>query len=359
MLDKRQASTVHHRDQVQNAPLQWDVGDIRAPHVVRPRDHPVSRVRLRRPGALEDRVQLQHQEQAAHPDRVALPAEPALHLPRAGERRLQKLRVNRPHQGLCCNFRAATSGWTTFGKHRTGSPIMPSDNPFKWRQFEPALILQCVRWYLRYALSYRDLEDMMRERGLCVDHTTIYRWVQRYAPEIDKRCRPFLRRTNDSYRIDETYVRVAGAWTYLYRGVDSNGDTLDFLLRATRDRKAAIAFFRKTLGAAHTTPPRVVTVDKNPAYPVAFEAVRHEGLVRPRSNLRQCKYLNNIIEQDHRFIKRRTRPMLGFKRFTTAWRTLRGIEIMHALRKGQARWMAKGDVVGQTQLIHKVFGLAA
>ena len=260
---------------------------------------------------------------------------------------------------LCCNFRAATSGWTTFGKHRTGSPIMPSDNPFKWRQFEPSLILQCVRWYLRYALSYRDLEDMMRERGLCVDHTTIYRWVQRYAPEIDKRCRPFLRRTNDSYRIDETYVRVAGAWTYLYRGVDSNGDTLDFLLRATRDRKAAIAFFRKTLGAAHTTPPRVVTVDKNPAYPVAFEAVRHEGLVRPRSNLRQCKYLNNILEQDHRFIKRRTRPMLGFKRFTTAWRTLRGIEIMHALRKGQARWMAKGDVVGQTQLIHKVFGLAA
>ena len=238
-------------------------------------------------------------------------------------------------------------------------PIMPSDNPFKWRQFEPALILQCVRWYLRYALSYRDLEDMMRERGLCVDHTTICRWVQRYAPEIDKRCRPFLRRTNDSYRIDETYVRVAGAWTYLYRGVDSNGDTLDFLLRATRDRKAAIAFFRKTLGAAHTTSPRVVTVDKNPAYPVAFEAVRHEGLVRPRSNLRQCKYLNNIIEQDHRFIKRRTRPMLGFKRFTTAWRTLRGIEIMHALRKGQARWMAKGDVVGQTQLIHKVFGLAA
>ena len=114
---------------------------------------------------------------------------------------------------LCCNFRAATSGWTTFGKHRTGSPIMPSDNPFKWRQFEPALILQGVRWYLRYALSYRDLEDMMRERGLCVDHTTIYRWVQRYAPEIDKRCRPFLRRTNDSYRIDETYVRVAGAWT--------------------------------------------------------------------------------------------------------------------------------------------------
>ena len=97
--------------------------------------------------------------------------------------------------------------------------------------------LLCVRWYLRYAVRYRDLEEMMRERGLCVDHTTIYRWVQRYAPEIDKRCRPFLRRTTDSYRIDETYVRVGGAWRYLYRGVDSTGDTLDFLLRATRDRE--------------------------------------------------------------------------------------------------------------------------
>ena len=267
-------------------------------------------------------------------------------------------RVMASGERFCCNFGPATSGWTVFDNDWTGSPIMPSDNPFKWRQFEPGLILLCVRWYLRYAVSYRDLEEMMRERGLCVDHTTIYRWVQRYAPEIDKRCRPFLRRTTDSYRIDETYVRVGGAWHYLYRGVDSNGDTLDFLLRATRDRNAAIAFFRKTVGASHTTPPRVVNVDKNPAYPIAVEAIKHEGFFRPRSSLRQCKYLNNVIEQDHRFIKRRTRPMLGFKRFTTAWRTVRGIEIMHALRKGQARWMAKGDVVGQTRLIHKVFGLA-
>ena len=198
--------------------------------------------------------------------------------------------------GLCCNFGPATSGWTVFDNDWTGSPIMPSDNPFKWRQFEPGLILLCVRWYLRYAVSYRDLEEMMRERGLCVDHTTIYRWVQRYAPAIDKRCRPFLRRTTDSYRIDETYVRVGGAWHYLYRGVDSNGDTLDFLLRATRDKNAAIAFFRKTVGASHTTPPRVVNVDKNPAYPIAFEAIKHEGFFRPRSSLRQCKYLNNVIE---------------------------------------------------------------
>ena len=149
------------------------------------------------------------------------------------------------------------------------------------------------------------------------------------------------------------------AWKYLYRGVDSNGDTLDFLLRAKRDMTAARAFFRKTLGAPHTTPPRVINVDKNPAYPVAFDAVKEEGLIRKRSYLRQCKYLNNVIEQDHRFIKRRTRPMLGFKGFETAWRALRGIEMMNALRKGQARWIAKGDVVAQTQLIHRVFGLAA
>ena len=235
---------------------------------------------------------------------------------------------------------------------------MHIDSPFKWRQFEPELILLCVRWYLRYALSYRDLEEMMRERGLSVDHTTIYRWVQRYAPEIDKRCRPHLRRTNDSYRIDETYVRVGGAWKYLYRGVDSSGKTLDFLLRSKRDKAAAIAFFRKVLASSHTTSPRVMNVHKNPAYPDSFETVKQEELIRPRSYLRQCKYLNNVIEQDHRFIKRRTRPMLGFKRFHTAWRTLRGIEMMNALRKGQARWIAKGDVAGQTQLIHRVFGLA-
>ena len=153
-------------------------------------------------------------------------------------------------------------------------------------------------------------------------------------------------------------MRVGGAWHYLDRGVDSNGDTLDFLLRATRDRNAAIAFFRKTVGASHTTPPRVVNVDKNPAYPIGARSTKHEGFFRPRSSLRQCTYLNNVIEQDQRCIKRRTRPMLGFKRFTTAWRTVRGIEIMHVLRKGQARWMAKGDVVGQTRLIHKVFRLA-
>jgi transposase-like protein len=161
-----------------------------------------------------------------------------------------------------------------------------------------------VRWYLRYALSYRDLEEMMRERGLSLDHTTLYRWVQAYAPELEKRIRPYLRLTNDSYRVDETYVKIKGEWKYLYRAVDSTGQTIDFMLSAKRDAKAAKRFFRKMLKAASHSSPRVINVDKNPAYPPAVEELKKEGVLSIASQLRKCKYLNNIIEQDHRFIKR-------------------------------------------------------
>ena len=141
---------------------------------------------------------------------------------------------------------------------------------FKWRHFEGDIIVLCVRWYLRYALSYRDLEELMLERGLRVDHTTIFRWVQRYAPELDKRCRPHLKATNDSFRVDETYIKTKKQGHYLYRAVDSAGNTLDFMLSTTRDAKAAERFFRKALRAQHTATPRVITVDKNAAYPPAF-----------------------------------------------------------------------------------------
>src|SRR5215472_8128650 len=147
---------------------------------------------------------------------------------------------------------------------------MAEQHPFKWRHFQSEIILQCVRWYLRYTLSYRDLEEMMQERGLQVDHTTIYRWVQCYAPELEKRCRPHLKVTTDSWRVDETYVKVKGSWLYLYRAVDSAGNTLEFLLSPTRDAAAAKRFFSKALAAAHTCPPRVITVDKNAAYPKAL-----------------------------------------------------------------------------------------
>ena len=126
--------------------------------------------------------------------------------------------------------------------------------------------------YLRYSLSYRDLEEIMLERGLHVDHTTVYRWVQRYAPELKKRCRPHLKACNDSWKEDETYIKIKNVWVYLYRAVDSEGNTLDFWLSSTRDGEAAKRFFLKTLAAAHTNSPRVINVDKNVAYPKALTA---------------------------------------------------------------------------------------
>jgi transposase-like protein len=193
------------------------------------------------------------------------------------------------------------------------------ENPFKWRHYEPEIILLCVRWYLRYSLSYRDLEEMMAERGLHVDHTTIYRWVQRYAPELEKRVRPHLRQTNDSWRVDETYIKVHGDWYYLYRAVDSVGNTLDFVLSPTRDAGAAEYFFRKLLADAHVAVPRVINVDGNAAYPVAFQTLQAAGDLEPECELRPVKYLNNIVEQDHRFLKRRVKPGLGFAWYRTGF----------------------------------------
>jgi transposase, IS6 family len=231
--------------------------------------------------------------------------------------------------------------------------------PFKWRHFEAEIILLCLRWYLRYSLSYRDLEETMLERGLHVDHTTIYRWVQRYAPELDRRCRPHLHTTTDSWRVDETYVKVKGVWMYLYRAVDSAGNTLEFLLSATRDAQAAKRFFLKALTAPHTVTPRVITVDKNPSYPKALSELKEGGSVPPLSELRQVKYLNNLVEQDHRFIKRLVKPGLGFFSGETAWRTLQGYETMHMIRKGQVKGVAKGCITRQVRFIASLFGAAA
>jgi IS6 family transposase len=205
---------------------------------------------------------------------------------------------------------------------------MSDPSLFKWRHFEADMILCAVRWYLRYALSYRDVEELLRERGVTVDHTTIFHWVQRYAPELDKRCRPQLKAANDSYRVDETYIKIKRQWYYLYRAVDSTGATLDFMLSPTRDAEAAERFFRQVLQASHTLTPRVITVDKNAAYPPAFEALQQERLLPETCLLKQCKYLNNIIEQDHRLVKRRVNPGLGFGTFATAQRTIQGYEAM-------------------------------
>ena len=148
---------------------------------------------------------------------------------------------------------------------------MDSSEPFKWRHFKPEIILLNVRWYLRYSLSYQDLEEMMLERGLNVDQTTIFRWVQAYSPEMDKHCRPYLSPTNDSWRVDETYIKIKGVWKYLYRAVDSEGNTLDFMLNDKHNAKAAKRFLKKVLNASHTIAPRVITVEKNATYPPAID----------------------------------------------------------------------------------------
>ena len=235
---------------------------------------------------------------------------------------------------------------------------MNSKQPFKWKHFQGEIILLCVRWYLKYALSYRNLEEIMMERGMSVDHTTIYRWVMIYAPEIEKRSRKYLKPINDSMRVDETYIKVKGKCKYLYRAVDSNGNTIDFMLSAKRDRQAAKRFFKKILKVRHSKQPRVINVDKNAAYPIAVEELRQSGLLSDDCELRQEKYLNNIVEQDHRFPKKLAKYKSYFQLFHTAWRTLRGYEIMNAIRKGQVENINQGDILGQRYFIHTLFGIA-
>ena len=146
---------------------------------------------------------------------------------------------------------------------------------------------------------------------------------------------------------------------YLYRALDSTGQTIEFLLTAKRDAAAAKRFLRRLMNAPGSSTPRVINVDKNPAYPAAVEALKTEGSIPRRVRLRQCKYLNNVIEQDHRTVKKRVRLAKGYGSFDSAWRTLQGIEAVNMIRKGRVRWLAKGDAAGQAHFIAEIFGIAA
>src|SRR5215510_4009371 len=168
--------------------------------------------------------------------------------------------------------------------------------------------------------------------------------------QLNKRCRPYLKPVNKSYRIDETYIKVKGEDKYLYRALDSTGQTIDFLLTAKRDMVAAKRFLRRAIEASGNAMPRVMNVDKNPAYPAAMEALKAEGAVPRRVALRQCKYLNNVIEQDHRTVKKRVWLAKGYGTFQTAWRTLQGIETVHMIRKG--RFGKRG--CGRPRSLHRV-----
>lgn len=202
----------------------------------------------------------------------------------------------------------------------------------KGYRFPRDIILQSVRWYLRYNLSYRDLEEMLEERGVVVDHTSIFRWVQRCTPLLTAAFKGRKAPVGRRWRMDETYVKVRGQDRYLYRAVDKAGDTVDFLLTARRDRDAARRFLEKAMG--QNGRPSLINIDRSGANKAGIADYNDARAKRPIA-VRQCKYLNNVVEQDHRSIKRRIRPMLGFKSFWAARVVLAGIELVHMLRKGQ------------------------
>lgn len=207
---------------------------------------------------------------------------------------------------------------------------------FKGVHYPRSVILHAVFFYLRYAVSYRDLEEIMAERGVIVDHATLNRWVVKFAPLIAAQAQARKRPPAKSWRMDETYIKVKGRWTYLYRAVDRDGQNLDLMLSERRDLAAARRFFKQAIGI-NGVPDRVV-IDKSGANLAGRQAVnvilKFTGNGRT-IEARQVKYLNNILEQDHRFIKRITAPMIGFKAFHSATATIAGIEAAHMIRKKQ------------------------
>ena len=193
------------------------------------------------------------------------------------------------------------------------------------------VMLTCVRGYVSYPLSFRHLEEMMEERGVVLDHATIHRWAIKIVPVLGAVFRRCKRPLGTSWRMDETYIKVRGQWKYLYRAVDKEGKTIDFLLRAKRDKAAATRFFKKAM--RQNGDPEKITMDKSGANKAAMDGINQDRVVS--IEVRQIKYLNNIVEQDHRAVKRITKPMMGFKSFRAARNVLAGIELMHMIRKGQ------------------------
>jgi putative transposase len=214
---------------------------------------------------------------------------------------------------------------------------------FKGRHFDRSVILLCVRWYLAYSLSLRNLEEMMAERGISVDHATIHRWVIRYSPELLKRFNSRKRVVTSKWHIDETYIKVRGRWMYLYRAIDSNGDTVEFWFSERRNLTAAKQFLCKAL-KRHGRPERIV-IDGSPTNREAIlscdttDRLQDHSRRKPKPiRIRQSACLNNRLEQDHRAVKRRVRPMLGFQSVASACAILGGIELIHMMRKQQAKY---------------------
>ena len=216
---------------------------------------------------------------------------------------------------------------------------------FKRHRYPRVVILHAVYLKLRFTLSYRDVEELLSMRGVQVDHSTVQRWVFKFSPEIEKNMHKRKRQVCSSWRMDETYIKVGGKDRYLYRAVDKFGNTVDFLLTKRRMRGSAQLFLRKAIGI--NGKPRVVNIDKSGANKSGIMIINRDLLTERKIRIRQCKYLNNIVEQDHRFIKWRIQQGLGFKEFEPARRTLSGIEIVRMIKKNQ--------LIGQDKTVFKSF----
>jgi putative transposase len=221
---------------------------------------------------------------------------------------------------------------------------------FKGAHFPQEIILTAVRWYVAYPLSTRHVEELMHERGVHVDHSTINRWVIKYSPQLEDAFHRRKRPVRISWRMDETYIRVKGEWRYLYRAVDKSGETVDFLLTAHRDQEAAFRFLTKAI--RRNGVPETITIDGSDANEAAIKRYNQEH--GTHIIIRQVKYLNNIVEQDHRAVKRITRPMLGFKSFDAAHHTLVGIELMHMLKKRQLVVKEEGEDLTSAELFYSL-----
>lgn len=223
---------------------------------------------------------------------------------------------------------------------------------FKVKQFKKDIITVAVGYYLRYNLSYREVSEIMSDRGIAVCHTTIYRWVQEYSRIIYCLWKKRNKSVNDSWRMDETYIKVKGKWHYLYRAIDSSSLTLDIWLRKSRDKQAAYAFFKRLI--KQFGEPRVLVTDKAPSLSSAFNRLKSEGQFINTIH-RTSKYLNNIIEQDHRHVKKRNK---SYQSIRTASSTIKGIETIHALYKTSQRG---GNLFGFSVIceINQLLGMTA
>jgi transposase, IS6 family len=232
-------------------------------------------------------------------------------------------------------------------------------NQFKGRHFTGEVIIFCLRWYLQSPLSYQQVADLVTERGFKINKSTVWRWVQYYAPKLRHKLTKYLKVSTTVHHFDETYIKVKGKLRYLYRAIDSNGNTLDFVLSVRKDKSSAIQFLTSVLSQDHATTPGTIVTDKNPSYPAAIRSLKENNMFK--LNLRHVKHKrkNNILESDHRFVKRRIKYSLWFQEFHSAQRTIAGYESMHMIRKGQMRYVRKNDPVSQKRFVENLFGVAA